>query len=118
MGHPALLMTDVTAKWPLGVTGCPADGVPATDGLPSIAEGQMPRARHWQLNPNFRTNASGGPHGRIVPFSDFRGAIRTRDAADRAGAAQSDRGPRLLARERGWLRDVPRAVRTIGLPKP
>ena len=36
----------------------------------------------------------------------------------RSGAAQYGRGPRLLARERGWLRDVPRAVRTIGLPKP
>jgi hypothetical protein len=40
------------------------------DGLPSIAEGQMPRARHWQLNPNFRTDASGGPHGRIVPLAE------------------------------------------------
>ena len=27
----------------------------------------MPRARHRQLDPKFRTNTSGGPHGRIVP---------------------------------------------------
>ena len=30
----------------------------------------MPRARHWQLDPYFRTNPSGSGHGRIVPISD------------------------------------------------
>ena len=29
----------------------------------------MPRARHWQLDPNFRTNPSGSWHGRIVPLA-------------------------------------------------
>ena len=37
----------------------------------------MPRAHHWQLDPNFRTNPSGSRHGRFVPFPDSRGAIRT-----------------------------------------
>ena len=33
----------------------------------------MPRARHWQQDPNFRTNTSGGRHGRIVPIADITG---------------------------------------------
>ena len=31
------------------VTGCRADGVSGTDGLPSIAEGQCLTRDHWQL---------------------------------------------------------------------
>jgi hypothetical protein len=30
----------------------------------------MPRAHHWQLDPNFQTNPSGRRHGRFVPISD------------------------------------------------
>jgi hypothetical protein len=44
------------------VTGCRADGMPATDGLPSIAG-----ARHWQQDPNYRTNPNSGRHGGFVP---------------------------------------------------
>ena len=29
----------------------------------------MPRARHWQQDPNFRTNPSGSRHGRFVPIA-------------------------------------------------
>ena len=32
----------------------------------------MPRARHWQQDPNFRTNPSGSRHGRIVPVEDVQ----------------------------------------------
>lgn len=31
----------------------------------------MPRARHWQLDPNFRTNPSGSRHGGFVPKGDI-----------------------------------------------
>jgi hypothetical protein len=48
----------------------------------------MPGAHHWQLDPNFRTNPSGGRDGRFVPISDFCGAIRFRDAVDHVGDAQ------------------------------
>ena len=44
------------------VTGCPADGMLATDGLPSIAG-----ARHWQQDPNYQTNPNSGQHGGVVP---------------------------------------------------
>ncbi len=30
----------------------------------------MPRARHWQQDPNFRTNPSGSSHGRNVPIAE------------------------------------------------
>jgi hypothetical protein len=30
----------------------------------------MPRAHHWQLDPNFRTHTSGSRHGRFVPAPD------------------------------------------------
>ena len=48
---------------------------------PSIRELQYGRSpfhcgrsmpRHWQQDPNFRTNPSGSRHGRIVPGSDIR----------------------------------------------
>ncbi|MGB8527735.1 MAG: hypothetical protein WCD75_13030, partial [Rhodoplanes sp.] len=42
----------------------------ATDGLPSIAEGRRLAFAARQLDPNFRTNPSGGWHGRIVPKPD------------------------------------------------
>jgi hypothetical protein len=38
----------------------------------------MPRAHHWQLDPNFRTNPSGSRHGRFVPEA----GMRTREALD------------------------------------
>ena len=35
-------ITECDTDSKLWVTGCPEDGVPATDGLPSIAEGRRP----------------------------------------------------------------------------
>jgi hypothetical protein len=35
----------------------------------------MPRARHCQQDSNFRTNPSGGWHGRIVPKADIAAAL-------------------------------------------
>jgi hypothetical protein len=29
----------------------------------------MPRAHHWQLDPNYRTDPSGSRHGRFVPIA-------------------------------------------------
>jgi hypothetical protein len=40
------------------------------DGLPFHCGRSVPRARHWQLNSNYRTNPSGGQHGRIVPIPE------------------------------------------------
>ena len=41
---------------------------PVTDGRFTFHCGKsVPRAHHWQLDPNFRTNPSGSRHGRIVP---------------------------------------------------
>ena len=53
-------------------------GVSVTDGLPSIAEGQCPRTRHWQLDPYFRTKASGIATEEFVGWSIKSQALGTR----------------------------------------
>ena len=53
-------------------------GVSVTDGLPSIAEGQCPRTRHWQLDPYFRTKASGTATEEFVGWSIKSQALGTR----------------------------------------
>jgi hypothetical protein len=59
-----------SVQFPQWVTGGCEDAVPATDSLPSVAEGQYLARNHWQLDPNFRTKPSGGRHGRFVPTAE------------------------------------------------
>jgi len=71
--HGSVVLCESTAfQRPNWVTGCRADGVSGTGGLPSIAEGQCPAAVARQLDPNFRTNPSGSWDGGVVPFPDIR----------------------------------------------
>ena len=56
---------------PLGVTGGCEDAVPATDSLPSVAEGQYLARNHWQLDPNFRSKPSSNRNGSTVPTPDW-----------------------------------------------
>ena len=45
---------------------------PVADGRSTFHCGRsMPRAHHWQLDPNFRTHPSGSRHGRFVPAADM-----------------------------------------------
>ena len=67
-GDTGAVASGNSAESPPWVTGCRADGVSGTDGLPSIAEGRCPAPVTGSKTPTSGPTRAAGPHGRIVPL--------------------------------------------------